>query len=92
MDMDFDYHWKLNTPSETLKVVLANQRHGQREFAADMVLHRRPLTRGQIVRTWLRYPWVTGQVILAIYYEALRLWMKRCPYYPHHGNHPTTRS
>jgi DUF1365 family protein len=86
MDMDFDYHWQLNTPAETLKVVLANHRNGQRVFAADMVLHRRPLTRGQMIRTWLRYPWVTGQVVLAIYYEALRLWMKKCPYYPHPGN------
>jgi DUF1365 family protein len=86
MDMDFDYHWQLNTPAETLKVVLANHRNGQRVFAADMVLHRRPLTRGQMVRTWLRYPWMTGQVVLAIHYEALRLWMKKCPYYPHPGN------
>ena len=52
-----------------------------------MVLRRRPLTRGQIVRSWLRYPWMTGQVVLAIYFEALRLWMKKCPYYPHPGNH-----
>ena len=29
---------------------------------------------------------MTGQVVLAIYYEALRLWMKKCPYYPHPGN------
>jgi DUF1365 family protein len=88
MDMDFDYHWQLSKPEESLKVVLANHRNGQRLFAADMVLHRRPLTRGQIIRTWLRYPWMTGQVVLAIYYEALRLWMKKCPYYPHPGNRP----
>ena len=85
MDMDFDYHWRLNVPGETLKVCLANHRADQRVFVADMVLHRRPLTRGQIVRSWLRYPWMTGQTVLAIHYEALRLWMKKCPYYPHPG-------
>jgi hypothetical protein len=24
---------------------------------------------------------MTGQVVFAIYYQALRLWMKKCPYY-----------
>jgi DUF1365 family protein len=86
MEMDFDYHWRLNEPGERLKVYLANHRADQRVFDADMVLHRRPLTRGQIVRSWLRYPWMTGQVAFAIYYQALRLWMKKCPYYPHPGN------
>jgi DUF1365 family protein len=87
LDMDFDYHWQLNEPQETLKVNLANHRSGQRVFSAAMVVHRRPLTRSQIVRSWLRYPWMTGQVVLAIYYEALRLWMKKCPYYPPPENH-----
>ena len=90
MDMDFDYHWRLNEPGEQLKVYLANHRAGERVFAADMVLHRRPLTRSQVVRSWLRYPWMTGQVVFAIYYQALRLWMKKCPYYPHPQTRPAT--
>jgi DUF1365 family protein len=88
MDMDFDYHWRLSEPAETLKVYLANHRGDERVFAADMVLHRRPLTRGQVFLTWLRFPWMTGQVVLAIYYEAFRLWMKKCPYFPHPETHP----
>ena len=88
MDMDFDYHWRLNNPAQALKVNLANHRSGQRVFAADMVLQRRPLTRVQNFRSWLRYPWSTAQVVVAIYYQALRLWMKKCPYYPHPRNHP----
>jgi DUF1365 family protein len=87
MDMDFDYHWRLNEPAETLKVYLANHRGDERVFVADMVLHRRPLTRGQMLLTWLRFPWMTAQVVFAIYYQALRLWMKKCPYFPH----PKTR-
>jgi DUF1365 family protein len=87
MDMHFDYQWQLNEPAKTLKVYLANHRGDQRVFVADMVLHRRPLTRGQIVRSWLRFPWMTGQVVFAIYYEAFRLWMKKCPYFPHPKPH-----
>ena len=90
MDMDFDYHWRLNDPAETLKVYLANHRGDERVFLANMVLHRRPLTRGQVFLSWLRFPWMTGQVVFAIYFEAFRLWMKKCPYYPHPGNHSET--
>lgn len=85
MDLDFDYHWRLNEPGKTLKVHLANHREGQRVFEAGMVLHRRPLARGQLIRCWLRYPWMTGQLVFGIYYEALRLWMRGCPYFPHPG-------
>ena len=85
MDMEFDYQWQLNTPGKTLKVVLANQQAGQRVFVAHMALRRRPLTRGQVIRSWVRFPWMTVQVVSAIYFEAFRLWMKKCPYYPHPG-------
>ncbi len=83
MDMDFDYLWQLSEPGENLKVHLANQKEGRPVFDASMVLKRRPLDRRQIPRLWVRFPWMTAQVIAAIYYEALRLWLKKCPYCPH---------
>ena len=87
LDMDFDYRWQLNSPSEKLKVYLANHKDQQRVFFASMVLERRPLDRRQIVRSWLRYPWMTAQVVLAIHYQALRLWIKKCPFHPHPKRH-----
>ncbi len=83
LEMDFDSRWQLNAPGKNLTVSLANHRDQQREFVASMVLQQRPLTRREIVGSWLRYPWMTAQVVLAIYYQALRLWMKKCPFYPH---------
>ena len=90
MDMDFDYHWQLNQPAKTHKVYLANHRADLRAFIAEMVLHRRPLTRGRIFLWWLRFSWMTGQVVFAIYCEAFRLWMKKCLFFPQPGNHHET--
>jgi DUF1365 family protein len=85
IDMDFDYHWQLRAPGKMLKAHLAAHQGTERVFDACLLLHRRPFTRGQVILSWLRYPWMTGQVVLAIYFEALRLWIKKCPYYPHPG-------
>jgi DUF1365 family protein len=87
MDMEFDYDWNLSKPGKVLKVHLANRKPHQRVFDATMLLHRRPLTRGQIASTWLRFPWMTAQVVSAIYYEAFRLWIKKCPYHPYPQEH-----
>jgi hypothetical protein len=83
MDMDYEYQWQLGTPGDKLTVYLANYKADQRVFDASMVLSRRPLESRQLLASWLRFPWLTAQVVLAIYYQALRLWIKKCPYYPH---------
>ena len=33
--------------------------------------------------TLLKYPMMAGKIVAAIYFEALRLWWKKCPLYPH---------
>ena len=69
MDMDFDYHWQLNNPAQTLKVYLANHRSGQRICGR----HGAPPAASDThpsFRSWLRYPW-SAQVVLAIFIKLL---------------------
>ena len=93
--MDHHYAWSFSTPGDDLRVAMENhapvataggdaaQSHGERARVFDVSLHmeRRPLTRAQLRRSLLRHPWMTGKVHAAIYWQALRLWMKRTPFF-----------
>lgn len=37
----------------------------------------------QLRRSLLRHPWMSAKVLGAIYWQALRLWTKRTPFFSH---------
>jgi DUF1365 family protein len=83
MAMDQRYRWRFWAPDEQLRVHMENRSDGQRLFSASMVLEERPLDSRGLARVLLRYPLMTGQVIAAIHWEALRLWLKGVPVHDH---------
>ena len=87
MGMDLQYDWELSQPDSRLAVEITNRQGTELVFQAGLTLSQRALGRSHLVRLLLQYPWMTGRVVLAIYYQALRLWMKRCPFYPHPRQH-----
>jgi len=40
-----------------------------------------PATAGALLQAFFRYPWMTLGVMLRIHYHALRLWLKRVPFF-----------
>jgi hypothetical protein len=91
MPMDVDYVWRLTAPGRTLAVHMENRVAGRTVFEATMLLQHRPITSRNLAAALVRHPFMTGKVIAAIYWQALRLWAKRCPYHPHPGE-PRTRA
>jgi hypothetical protein len=83
MGMDAEYLWKLNLPSDRLTVGIESRRDDKPIFRAGMSLERREISGRQLTTTLLSYPVVTAKIVAAIYFEALRLWWKKCPYFPH---------
>ena len=83
MGMKQDYTWQFTAPGERLWVHMDNRENGDRLFDATLMLRRREIGAGSLARVLLQYPLMTAKVIGAIHWQALRLWLKRCPVYPH---------
>lgn len=83
--MDYAYDWRFSVPGERLTVHMRNERDGELDFDASLSLRRTPLTGPALARTLGRHPFMTGKVVAAIYWQALRLWWKGTPFQPHPG-------
>ena len=72
-----------NRPVERQLVDVNAETTHSRQFDSGVNFKRIEITSASLNRVLWRYPWMTGKVALAIYWQALRLWFKRIPFVPH---------
>lgn len=83
MPMNIDYDWRFNQPDQRLAVHMQNFVGGDKLFDATLDMQYRPITSRNMARVLVQYPVVTMKVVVGIYYQALKLVLKRIPFYDH---------
>jgi len=83
MPMDMQYRWCFSEPLQRLFVNMRNFRHNAQLFDATLNMRGEPATPGALLRALFSYPFMTLRVITAIHWQALRLWLKRTPFFSH---------
>jgi DUF1365 family protein len=83
IDFDIRYDWRFRVPGDTIRVHMIDYEKGEKLFDASLALQRRPLNRQALSWLLLRYPALTMKVIILIYWQALRLFLKRTPFFTH---------
>ncbi len=77
-----DYRFALSVPGETLRVAIDYRRGGEPQLVATLEERRRELDGATLAGALLRHPHVTARTVALIHWQALRLWLKRVPWYP----------
>jgi DUF1365 family protein len=87
MEMNMNYDWRFMQPDERLNIHMENRltdsNGNKRIFDATLVMKRLPISSWYLATTLIRFPFMTGKVITGIYFQALKLWLKKATFYPH---------
>lgn len=85
MTLDMDYWFKYSLPSEHLQVVMQNRRQGKKLFDVELSLQGHPINSANLAKQLLKIPLMTTKVTAAIYWQALKIWLKGVPFLGHGG-------
>ena len=77
-----DYDFRLAEPEAALSIAIVERDAGGPVLVAAQRARRVELSDATLVKAWLRHPLMTLKVILAIHFEAWRLWRKGATYHP----------
>ncbi len=83
MPMDLSYDWRFSQPGARLSVHMEDLQDDRKIFDATLTLERREISGAALATALIAFPFMTARVVVAIYCQALRLWLKRVPCHSH---------
>ncbi len=86
--MNQTYHWQVTAPDVDrrecrVRLSSTDNENGRRVFEATLSLHRHELNQSNLTGVLMKTPAQTISVVVGIYWQALRLFVKRVPFYGH---------
>ena len=81
--MDHDYEWLFTEPENHLFVRMKNYKNKEKVFDATLLLKRKPFTKIMLLKALARFPIITVVVVFRIHWQALKLFLKRAPFFIH---------
>lgn len=83
LGMAQDYDWRFTAPGRTLAVHMRNLEGRACHLDSTMMLERRAIDSRSCASMLLRHPFPTHRIAFAIYFQALKLKWRGCPFHVH---------
>ena len=79
--VDGRYRFRITAPGPRMTAHIDVLRDGERVFDSTLATTQRPLTGSSLLKTLARYPHTGLRTLALIHYQAVRLWLKRAPFF-----------
>ncbi len=77
LTMDYEYHLRCKYDDHHIILHIENIRNKQCHFDATLTLNFFPINHCNLALILIKFPFMTGKVIFSIYWQALKLWIKK---------------
>ena len=80
IEMDCKYFFRLLKPGEKISVIIDQYQTDEKILYASQDGKRVDFNSKELVKSYIRHPLMTFKIILAIHFEAFKLWIKGIKY------------